>query len=352
MKSEKIASFVLIFLLLLTGGAVVLVANPSFREPAGAVTLHARMPENGGWSTDTLYAAVGVPLKLRMTSDDVLHSFSVGQSGQTVDLVPGKWQEMTLTFDKPGRYTYYCERWCGKNHWRMRGTIIVTGGEQGSPAAAAPQPPLYVTEGLDLDAPHLAGAIPPGATSSQRGAELAARLPAWALDRQAYLLNSPAAMWQKLRAEPALSDLSDPALWDAVAFLWSRQTSPESLAEASRLYATNCAACHGETGRGDGVMVEGLPVYTPGEAHTSPTAGDGSMAGHAMDGAGEAGSMGLSAPQDLTDPRITLGASPALLEGKMLRGGMGTGMPNWGPIFTPDQMDAIVAYLYTFSLER
>ena len=130
-----------------------------------------------------------------------------------------------------------------------------------------------------------------------------------------------------------LKDLPDASLWDAVAYLWSRQTTPEKLAEAKKLYATNCAACHGEAGKGDGVMVEDLPLFHPGHAMT----------------AGE--EMVLSAPQDFTDPRLLLGASPALLEGKMLRGGMGTGMPYWGPIFTPDQMDAVTAYLYTFAME-
>jgi hypothetical protein len=39
-----------------------------------------------------------------------------------------------------------------------------------------------------------------------------------------------------------------------------------------------------------------------------------------------------------------LGASPALLQGKIIRGGMGTGMPYWGPIFTEAQTWALVDY--------
>jgi mono/diheme cytochrome c family protein len=53
-------------------------------------------------------------------------------------------------------------------------------------------------------------------------------------------------------------------------------------------------------------------------------------------------------PANLADPRTMLGASPALLQGKILRGGMGTGMPAWGAIFTPDQTWALIAYLWTF----
>ena len=61
--------------------------------------------------------------------------------------------------------------------------------------------------------------------------------------------------------------------------------------------------------------------------------------------------MGLSAPGDFTDPQLLLGASPALLEGKILRGGMGTGMPYWGPVLTEEEIDALIAYLYQFAME-
>ncbi len=57
---------------------------------------------------------------------------------------------------------------------------------------------------------------------------------------------------------------------------------------------------------------------------------------------------GTTAPADFTDPASMLGASPALLHGKITRGGMGTGMPYWGPIFTDDQIWALVDWLWTF----
>jgi mono/diheme cytochrome c family protein len=52
-------------------------------------------------------------------------------------------------------------------------------------------------------------------------------------------------------------------------------------------------------------------------------------------------------PSDLTRPDL-LGASPALLHGKVVRGGMGTGMPSWGAIYTDAEAWAIVWYLYAF----
>ena len=61
--------------------------------------------------------------------------------------------------------------------------------------------------------------------------------------------------------------------------------------------------------------------------------------------------MAMQTPVDFTDARRMLGASPALLEGKILRGGMGTGMPMWGTIFSEGQIRDLIAYLYSFQFE-
>ena len=66
---------------------------------------------------------------------------------------------------------------------------------------------------------------------------------------------------------------------------------------------------------------------------------------HNMTGAAE---MAMQTPVDFTDSKRMLGASPALLQGKILRGGMGTGMPMWGSIFTEEQIWDLIAYLYSF----
>lgn len=351
MKPEFFARIFLFLLMVAAGATGVLAVGPAIGFGDRQVhELHARMPENGGWSLESITAELGQPIRLRMTSDDVLHSFAIGQSDiAPVDLVPGKWEETTLVFDRPGRYTFYCTRWCGRNHWRMRGTILVTGGDtEAVNKAEETEKPLYLELDLNLDAPHLAENIPQKKPSPERGEALESRLPAYALDRDTYLKYSPEAVWQRLRAEPTLADLDDATIWDAVAWIWERQTSPEKLAKAAELYATNCAACHGETGKGDGVMVEGLPRFDPSQIHTEdhPAKNETPKAGQMAES-----EMGLSAPGDFTDPHLLLGASPALLEGKILRGGMGTGMPYWGPVFTEEEIDSLIAYLYQFAME-
>jgi len=48
--------------------------------------IHARVAEDGGWDPDILQANVGEPLHLKLTSDDVVHGFAVGQMDMQRDL--------------------------------------------------------------------------------------------------------------------------------------------------------------------------------------------------------------------------------------------------------------------------
>jgi len=288
-----------------------------------AVEIHARMPDKGGWTPTELTAVVGQPLHLRLTSDDVVHSFAIGRTDVApIELEPGALIDTTVTFDAPGRYTFYCTRWCGPNHWRMRGTIVVRGPDtaRGTTPAALP---LYQTLGLDLDAPHTAATVPARAPNPTLGAAHADMLPDSIRGRLYYRTHSPADAWAALRTDPGSRRLTDGDLWDLVAFQWSSRAGPGELEEGRSLYRTNCAACHGELGRGDGVMADRVARDTTMEH------GPGSLG-----------------PADFTDASSMLGANSVILQGKILRGGMGTGMPNWGGVFTERQTWALVAYLW------
>jgi mono/diheme cytochrome c family protein len=284
------------------------------------------MPENGGWSQDVIYGAVNEPMRLRLISDDVVHGFAVGQSDhREVEIYPGKISEVELLFDHPGEYTFYCTRWCGANHWRMRGTIVIAGKE--SQLQPTVEPPAYLRLQLNLDAPHLAEILPGERPDAARIAAQAAQVwgnpslePIWS--------TSPEGLWKEARANQTLDKFTDQQIWDMIAWGLSLQASPQSVAQGEVLYRQNCLACHGESGRGDGVMVRDLPPLDYKE-------------------------MGSEAarPPDFSDPAVLLGASPALLEGKILRGGMGTGMPYWGNIFTGEQIQNLVLYLYTFQMD-
>lgn len=329
--NEKLARTLTVIFLL---GGMAAIGVSWWLGQADTVTLHARMPESGGWTPADLTVAAGQPLHLRLTSDDVMHGFAIGQSDQpAVDVKPGEMTDLTLTFDKPGTYTFYCTRWCGANHWRMRGTITVTGEIVQQPVT----PPLYVQLGLDIDADHEVPFIPAEKPSAQRGAGAFAQFPIPNFPTYQspdyYHSHSPEQAWQDLRNDPNLATYSDQQLWDAVAFIWQSNTTPEALTEARQLYVQNCAACHGELGGGDGVF-SGEQAQVQGEA-------GGMLSGHE-----------IVHPSDFTDPHHMLSTSPAALQGKILRGGMGTGMPMWGVIFTEEQTWSLVSYLYTFQFEE
>jgi mono/diheme cytochrome c family protein len=317
----------LISRILIVAGILLAVGAPLFLW-ARTPLIHARMAEEGGWNPDVIQAQVGKPLHLKITSDDVVHGFAVGQMDmESIDILPGKVTNIILNFDKPGIYTFYCTRWCGLNHWRMRGTIEVSGSSSDPEPVS---PPLYVSLGLDLDAPHEASTIPDVRPSAMRGQQLAVDH-SITLSSEAYLIQSPYDVFDELKN----TALTEEQRWDVVAYLWQSSTTPESLANGKQLYAQNCAACHGENGAGDGVFADDLAQ-----------AGESSM--QTMTGAN---AMSMQTPVDFTDTKRMLGASPALLQGKILRGGMGTGMPMWGSIFTEDQIWDLIAYIYSFQFE-
>jgi cytochrome c oxidase subunit 2 len=326
MRYEGLARIVVIVLL----AAAIGIPAVGWWQRSRGIVIHARMAETGGWTPENLSVAVGQPLHLRLTSDDVTHSFAIGQSDRpAVDVIPGEMTDVTLTFDKPGKYTFYCTRWCSVNHWRMRGVIEVTG--PATPEAVTP--PLYVTLGLDIDAEHHADILPENIPSAWRGALLRQSIPAAYQSREYYWSHSPVELWKALRTETAFQPLTDLEIWDLVAWVWQSNTTAQELQTGQQLYATNCAACHGEQGRGDGVFAEALAQPNTGE-HSEMSTGEMT-----------------TQPVDFTDPEHMLAASPAHLQGKVIRGGMGTGMPYWGPIFTEDQTWALVAYLWTFQFK-
>ena len=316
--------------ILVTAGILLAVGGPLFfwiRTPL----IHAQMAEGGGWSPDVIQAEVGRPLELRLTSDDVMHGFAVGQmEREPVDVEPGKVTHVTLTFDKPGTYTFFCTRWCGVNHWRMRGTIEVNGPD--TDPVTAPANPLYVTLGIDIDAPHESPVVPSVQPSAVRGQQLASSLSiAQFINSNFYRANSPYQVFEALGS----TSLHESEKWDVVSYIWESNTTPESLANGQKLYTQNCAACHGENGAGDGVFADDIA-----------RAGESSK--QSMSGSDE---MMMQKPADFTNPARMLGASPALLQGKILRGGMGTGMPMWGSIFREEQIWDLITYIYSFQFD-
>jgi cytochrome c oxidase subunit II len=65
------------------------------------------------------------PVKLEITSLDVIHSFWVPEFAQKQDAVPGQMNDLVITPDRLGTYPVICTELCGLGHALMRSTAVV-----------------------------------------------------------------------------------------------------------------------------------------------------------------------------------------------------------------------------------
>jgi cytochrome c oxidase subunit 2 len=72
-----------------------------------------------------LHVPVGQPVKMIMTSQDVIHSFFVPAFRIKQDVVPGMFTQTWFQATKPGKYHLFCTEYCGTEHSMMRGTVTV-----------------------------------------------------------------------------------------------------------------------------------------------------------------------------------------------------------------------------------
>jgi cytochrome c oxidase subunit 2 len=72
-----------------------------------------------------LHVPVGRPVKLTMTSEDVIHSFYVPAFRIKQDVIPGRYTTTWFEATKPGVYHLFCTEYCGTQHSGMIGSVIV-----------------------------------------------------------------------------------------------------------------------------------------------------------------------------------------------------------------------------------
>jgi len=300
------------------------------------IDIVAAAPEAGGFQPDSIRVAAGETVRLRFSVPDVTHGLAIGP-GLGLDfgqIDPGQVKEVEVTFDEAGRYTLYCNTWCSPNHWRMRSTIEVIDPAKPDalPSSGGPDPVLesLAERNVDIDAPHPAAAVPPASPSAERGALVVAglgkSLPVELADSDWRRSHSPVEAWQML----VELELTEAEAWDAVAYLWLADVDAKRRQAAANLYAKNCAACHGESGDGRGPGAEALAAQDMGHV--------GEM-------------LMTEGPTAFNYPTTMLGGTGDIYYAKLRRGGMGTGMPGFGQIFTPDESWQLVDYLWTFMFQ-
>jgi cytochrome c oxidase subunit II len=85
-----------------------------------------KMQHQGGQrEINQLHIPLGRAVKLTMISEDVIHSFFVPAFRIHMDVLPGRYTTIWFSADKPGRYHLFCSQYCGTNHAKMIGEVIV-----------------------------------------------------------------------------------------------------------------------------------------------------------------------------------------------------------------------------------
>lgn len=79
---------------------------------------------NGRREINELHIPIDTPVKLVMTSQDVIHSFFVPAFRNKRDVVPGRYSTIWFQADRPGEYLLLCAEYCGTDHSEMKGRVV------------------------------------------------------------------------------------------------------------------------------------------------------------------------------------------------------------------------------------
>lgn len=80
---------------------------------------------DGRTYSNQLHLALNKPVKLIMTSRDVIHGFFVPDYRQKQDVLPGRYTYLWLLPRRAGTFDIYCSQYCGTGHSVMRATLTV-----------------------------------------------------------------------------------------------------------------------------------------------------------------------------------------------------------------------------------
>jgi cytochrome c oxidase subunit II len=79
---------------------------------------------NGRTSNVVLYVPANRPVKLIMSSRDVIHSFFVPDFRVKKDVIPGRMTTLWFEAKAPGVYPVFCAEYCGEGHSTMRAEVV------------------------------------------------------------------------------------------------------------------------------------------------------------------------------------------------------------------------------------
>jgi cytochrome c oxidase subunit 2 len=103
------------------------------RPPAEAMHIYAVGKQwmwkfqhmEGQREINELHIPAGQPVRITISSEDVLHSLFFPAFRTKIDAIPGRYTELWFEAQTPGQYHIFCTEYCGTNHSGMIGTVTV-----------------------------------------------------------------------------------------------------------------------------------------------------------------------------------------------------------------------------------
>lgn len=82
---------------------------------------------DGKREINQLHVPIGTPVKLTMTSEDVIHNFAIPAFRLKMDVLPGRYTTAWFEATKTGTFHIFCDQYCGVEHSKMVGQVVVLG---------------------------------------------------------------------------------------------------------------------------------------------------------------------------------------------------------------------------------
>jgi cytochrome c oxidase subunit II len=99
------------------------------QNPDGSVTVRM-IAQQYLFIPHCILVPAGVPVHLRITSGDAVHSLTFDGTGYAVKVLPGTISNAQLQFSRAADYKTVCREFCGAGHYAMRSQLKVVPREQ------------------------------------------------------------------------------------------------------------------------------------------------------------------------------------------------------------------------------
>ncbi|MFQ5832642.1 MAG: cupredoxin domain-containing protein [Candidatus Thorarchaeota archaeon] len=123
MKKCELFAIVLVFgVVIIMPNGILWVDQNLFKTP-DTIFVHLRQYE---FDPATIEVSLGDTVELLVTSDDVVHGFSIPDYGINELIYPGHPVWISFVADTAGTFEMACSIWCGVGHYDMTGELVVT----------------------------------------------------------------------------------------------------------------------------------------------------------------------------------------------------------------------------------